>query len=52
MNKEQVIEILKGNFTDPEDRQYWEDKLQEITQKEKRIAENEIYYRKMKKYDR
>lgn len=52
MTANQIKEILKGNFADAEDREYWEKRLKETERKEKSAKENEKYLLKMKVYDR
>ena len=52
MTIKEVENILKGNFEDPADREYWEDKLKELKIKEATIKQNEIYFRKNIVYDR
>lgn len=34
MDSKQIRTILKGNFSDPRDRKYWEDALKEAERKE------------------
>jgi len=52
MTIKQVEKILEGRFSDEKDREYWERRLEELKVKEATIAENEKYFRKMRKYDR
>lgn len=52
MTIQEVKEILKGNFADPKDREYWQRKLKELEQKERTAKDNEEYYRKMARYNR
>lgn len=40
-----VENILTGRFTNPSDRKYWEDKLQELKIKKATSIENEKYFR-------
>jgi hypothetical protein len=47
-----VREILKGSFTDPEDRAYWERKLEDMQIKERTAKENAKYRRINAVYDR
>lgn len=52
MSIAQVQEILKGNFTDKADREYWEMKLKELQRKEANNTENAKYFKKLAVYDR
>ena len=49
---EQIKDILKGNFTDKADREYWEDELAELERKAANVKENEKYFRINALYDR
>ena len=48
----EVKEILCGEFSNEQDRQYWIDKLNELERKEVTNKENEKYFRAMAKYAR
>lgn len=52
MTSIEIKEILNGTFTDDSDRQYWIKKLAEVERKEQNAAENEKYFKKMRKCDR
>lgn len=52
MTTSEIKNILDGTFTDSEDRKYWEKKLAEAERKERNAKENEVYFRKMRKYAR
>ena len=52
MTIKQIENILQGKFVMAADKQYWEHRLAELKQKEKTAAENAVYFRKMKAYDR
>ena len=52
MKVKEIEKILEGTFEDENDRRYWEMKLAEEKQKERTAANNEIYFRKMAKYNR
>ena len=52
MTIKQIENVLKGKFIMAEDKQYWENRLAELKQKEQTAKENEKYFRKMKVYDR
>ena len=47
-----IKEILKGEFKSPVDRKYWEDRLKAEIAKERRIKENDIYFKEYFKYSR
>lgn len=44
MDTRQIREILKGNFSDPRDRKYWEAALKEAERKERNSKELEKMY--------
>ena len=52
MTIKQVETILRGRFSDENDRKYWENKLEELKRKESTAKANKEYFRKMKRYDR
>ena len=52
MTIEQVKEILKGNFENPDDKIYWQNKLAELERKAENARENEKFYKKNAKYNR
>ena len=52
MTVAQIDEILRGQFCDPADREYWEQKREEAARREQTVQANEAYYSKMYKYSR
>ena len=48
----QIKEILNGEFYDPSEREYWEQKLNEMEAKARRAENNKKYFDEMRKYDR
>ena len=50
MSIAEVKEILCGEFSSEQDRQYWIDKLNELERKEVTNKENKKYFRAMAKY--
>jgi len=52
MTLAEVNDILSGQFYDPAYREYWEQKRDELEQKERRAKENGKYFSEMYKYSR
>lgn len=52
MTSMEIRKILEGTFSDPADKEYWEEKLEEALRKEQTAEENAKYFRKMAVYDR
>lgn len=52
MTIQQINEILQGTFTDEADRQYWENKREELLRKEANAKNNEKYFIKNAAYNR
>ena len=50
MSIAEVKEILCGEFSSEQDRQYWIDKLAELERKEINAKENKKYFKAMAKY--
>lgn len=52
MTIEEVKAILKSNFENESDREYWQEKLEELEEKQRTAKENQKYYSEMIKYER